>query len=464
MRTEMLMPQMGESIAEATIIRWHKNVGDTVKKDETILEISTDKVDSEIPSPESGVLTEIMADTGATVEVQTVIAIIETEGSQTTSKTSTPTPKASPQEPEVVNIQNNGAKVSANIQETNAQAPQASQSTDTANSSIPSNLGNRVFSPLVRNIASQHGIEADELAEIAGTGAHGRVTKDDLLHYIDQRNAGSASTSSHSTPQTSSNQAPQQSTPAPAQVPARIPSADSYGPGTKIEPFDSMRKAIADHMVKSKQTSPHVYSVAEIDMTKVSKWRAQNKSEFKSREGFNLSYMPFFLEAIVKALTAYPKINSSIDGDNLVYKRDINLGCAVALGEDGLGGLIVPNIKNAGSLNFLGIARGLNDIANRARSKKLNPQDVQGGTFTVTNIGGFGNIIGYPIISQPQLGILALGAIKKRPVVVDDAIAVRDICYITLSYDHRAIDGALGGHFLKYITDYLENWDMNRSL
>jgi 2-oxoglutarate dehydrogenase E2 component (dihydrolipoamide succinyltransferase) len=446
MKTEMLMPQMGESIAEATIIRWHKNVGDAVKQDETILEISTDKVDSEIPSPASGILKEIKAAAGDTVAVQSIIAIIDSESSGTApAKASSPQSETSPQ-------MTNGQ--SAPAQNQNKQAAPVQE--------IPSSIGNKVFSPLVRNIASQQGISQDELMEIPGSGAQGRVTKDDLLHYIEQKQGGSSAPApqAHSTYQEDVQTA--EYTP---QVPAKAPaSLADFGPGTRVEPFDSMRKAIADHMVRSKQTSPHVYSVAEIDMTKVSKWRAKYKGEFKSREGFSLSYMPFFLEAIVKGLTAYPKINASIDGDNLVYKRDINLGCAVALGEDGLGGLIVPNIKNAGSLNFLGIARGLQDIASRARSKKLAPQDVQGGTFTVTNIGGFGNIIGYPIISQPQLGILAIGAIKKRPVVVDDAIAVRDICYITLSYDHRAIDGALGGHFLKYITDYLQNWDMNRTL
>jgi 2-oxoglutarate dehydrogenase E2 component (dihydrolipoamide succinyltransferase) len=448
MKTEMLMPQMGESIAEATIIRWHKNVGDTVKQDETILEISTDKVDSEIPSPASGVISEIKAESGATVPVQSVIAIIDSEGAG--SGSSTPKPAETPRQPQQSEPQSQAPQQQA-------QASQPRQ--ENTSQEIPSSIGNKVFSPLVRNIASQHGISQEELLEIPGSGAQGRVTKDDLLHYIDQKGSQS---SAPSTPQKF--QSDVQTAEYTPQVRPQPPAAQDFGPGSRVEPFDNMRKAIAEHMVRSKHTSPHVYSVAEIDMTAVSKWRAKFKNEFKAREGFSLSYMPFFLEAVTKALGAYPKINASVDGDNLVYKRDIHLGCAVALGEDGLGGLIVPNIKNAGSLNFVGIARGLQDIASRARSKKLSPQDVQGGTFTVTNIGGFGNIIGYPIISQPQLGILAIGAIKKRPVVIEDAIAVRDICYITLSYDHRVIDGALGGHFLKHITDYLQNWDMNRTL
>ena len=445
MKFEMLMPQMGESIAEATVVRWHKNIGDTVKKDETILEISTDKVDSEIPSPESGILTEIKAGEGQTVAVKSIIAVIDTEG------TSGSTQNTGNTKPAAAIIETVAQKSPA--QEIPPTSPPVAQTQETPTAqkeSLHSSQSGKVFSPLVKNIASQHGLSLEELSSIQGSGTHGRLTKEDLLHYIEN---GHATTST-----------PQSTTQSIAPVRVSEPPVTSFGPGTKIEPFDAMRKAIADHMVRSKHTSPHVYSVAEIDVTNVGKWRKREQAAFKEREGFGLSFTPFFLEAVVRGLTEYPRINASIDGDNLVIKRDINLGCAVALGEDGLGGLIVPNIKNAGSLNFAGIARGLNDIAQRARSKKLKPDDVQGGTFTVTNVGVFGNIIGYPIISQPQLGILALGAIKKRPVVVDEAIAIRDICYLTLSYDHRAIDGALAGHFLKYVTEYLQNWDMNRTI
>lgn len=441
MKTEMLMPQMGESIAEATVIKWHKNIGDFVKRDETILEISTDKVDSEIPSPESGYLTEIIAKEGQVVAVKSIIAIIDSEAA---GSGAAPAPKAEPKR-EVVEVFSPPP-----AQEVAAPHVEVVQQATTSN---------KTYSPLVRNIASQNNISETELDSIEGSGTHGRVTKEDLLHYIESKGSNSSSS------------APAQAAPVVApvstpQVPARIqePSApSSYGPGTKVEPFDTMRKAIAEHMVRSKHTSPHVYSVCEVDVTNIAKWRKREQANFKQREGFNLSFTPFFLEAVVKGLTEFPKINASIEGDNLIIKRDINLGCAVALGEGGLDGLIVPNIKNAGSLNFTGIARGLNDVANRARTKKLKPDDVQGGTFTVTNVGVFGNILGYPIISQPQLAILALGAIKKRPVVIDDAIAIRDICYLTLAYDHRAIDGSLSGHFLKYVTDYLQNWDMNRT-
>lgn len=460
MKFEMLMPQMGESIAEATVIRWHKNIGDSVKKDETILEISTDKVDSEIPSPESGILSEILALEGQTVAVKSIVAIIETDKSQ-----------AATQPKKASIIETVAEKPKEIITPQSAPPPKATpapqaQPEQTRFNSTPtsSELGasnGRVYSPLVKNIAAQHGISLEELSQIPGSGTHGRLTKEDLLHYIEHGNVEKPQTFER--PQTRE-QSPVESAAQPSvQVPAKIDTS-SFGPGTKVEPFDAMRKAIAEHMVRSKHTSPHVYSVAEIDVTNIGKWRKREQNAFKEREGFGLSYTPFFLEAVIKALTEYPKINASIEGDNLVIKRDINLGCAVALGDDGLGGLIVPNIKNAGSLNFAGIARGLNDIASRARSKKLKPDDVQGGTFTVTNVGVFGNIIGYPIISQPQLAILALGAIKKRPTVVDDAIAIRDICYLTLSYDHRAIDGAMAGHFLKYITEYLQNWDMNRTI
>ncbi len=455
MKTEMLMPQMGESIAEATIIRWHKSIGDFVKKDETILEISTDKVDSEIPSPEAGYLVEIKAEAGATVAVKSIIAVIDSEASGSNpapvaQKAAAPQEQAAPKPAAVV------AEV------VNSEQPKTSLASYVAAETISSS-SQRSYSPLVKNIAAQNGISDSELDTIEGSGANGRVNKEDLLYYIESKpkmGQSSVMASSHHVNSAPAATAPSIQKPV-DQTPARI--SDS-ATGVKVEPFDPMRKAIAEHMVRSKHTSPHVYSVAEIDVTNIAKWRKREQAAFKEREGFGLSFTPFFLEAVVKGLTQYPRINASVEGESLVIKRDINLGCAVALGDDGLGGLIVPNIKNAGSLNFAGIARGLNDIANRARTKKLKPEDVQGGTFTVTNVGVFGNIIGYPIISQPQLGILALGAIKKRPVVVDDAIAIRDICYITLSYDHRVIDGALGGHFLKYVTDYLQNWDMNRTI
>ena len=429
MRVEMVMPQMGESIAEATILKWHKAVGDQVEKDQTILDISTDKVDSEIPAPESGTIVEILAQEGETVEVKAAIAVIETDASQAAAAPS-PSPKAAPEAPVEPSV------------------PVAESS---SNGEIPSRHGDKVFSPLVRSLASQYGLSTDELASIPGTGSNDRVTKDDVLSYIKRKDQASAPAVAE-TPTAK---------PTPAPAPA-MPTVNYGDEGVKIEPMDNMRKLIADHMVRSKATSPHVYSTAECDVTNIALWRKKNQKEFLEREGFKLSFTPFFLEAAVKALIEFPYVNASIEGDNIVLKKNVNLGCAVALGNTGL---IVPVIKNADVLSLTGIARGLNDIATRARNKQLKPDEIQGGTFTVTNPGVFGNIIGNPIINQPQVAILSLGAIKKRPVVVNDtSIAIRDIVYLTLSYDHRLVDGSLAGQFLAYITKYLENWDMDRPI
>jgi 2-oxoglutarate dehydrogenase E2 component (dihydrolipoamide succinyltransferase) len=419
MKTEMRMPQMGESIAEATILKWIKNIGDVVKKDETILEISTDKVDSEIPSPASGKIVEILAKEGETVAVKSVIAVIDSDSSaKTVETTQATTPPVAQSKP---------------VETTTTPVAIASQTQE-----------DRFYSPLVKNVAAKHGLSQTELAGIQGSGQHNRLTKEDVMSYVETKDL-----------------APKQSAKTPT-APVARPQYDQSG--VKVEQMDHMRKLIADHMVKSKATSPHVYSMAEVDITNIAKWREKQQSTFVAREGFKLSFTPFFLEATVKALMQFPKINASVDGDTIVLKRDVNLGCAVALGKDGMEGLIVPVIKGADQLNFVGLARSLNDIANRARSKKLRPDDVQGGTFTVTNPGIFGNIMGCPIINQPQLAILAIGAIKKRVVVVNDAIAIRDIVVLTLSYDHRVIDGAMSGHFLNFMTKYLETWEINREL
>jgi 2-oxoglutarate dehydrogenase dihydrolipoamide succinyltransferase (E2 component) len=441
MKTEMVMPQMGESIAEATILKWLKAPGDMVEKDENILEISTDKVDTEVPAPASGKLVEIKAVEGETVAVKSVIAIIDSDASAAATST-----KAAPAKAEAAPQPVAAAPAP---QPAAAQAPVAPVA---GSSDIPSHSAGRFYSPLVRSMAAQAGLSEIELASVRGSGANGRVTKEDLEFFLQHR--GSA-------PQAAATPA---AAPAAAKGSAPAP-RPAYGPeGTKVEPFDNMRRIIAEHMVRSKHTSPHVYSMAEVDVTNIAKWRKKNQDAFLAREGFKLSFTPFFLEATVQGLMNFPKINASVDGENLILKRDVNLGCAVALGKDGMDGLIVPVIKNADQLNFTGIARGLNDIAQRARTKKLKPEDVQGGTFTVTNPGIFGNIMGCPIINQPQLAILALGAIKRRPVVVDDAIAIRDIVMLTLSYDHRIIDGALSGMFLSFVTNYLENWDMSRGI
>jgi 2-oxoglutarate dehydrogenase E2 component (dihydrolipoamide succinyltransferase) len=428
MKVEMMMPQMGESITEATVSRWIKKVGETVTKDEIILEISTDKVDSEIPAPSSGVLVEIKAAEGETVPVKTVIAVIDSaaEGSaQNTSLTST----AGPSEP----IDSKGES-----------------------------RGSKVFSPVVKELAIKNDISLDELSTITGTGDQGRVTKSDLLAYIEKKSAPAVTPSPAPTPASSmsSQVPPQRSAPAPSTK--DMPSIGEWGPdGTKIVPMDGMRQAIAEHMVRSKQTSPHVYSIQEVDMSAVSKWRSKYKNEFQKKEGFNLSFTCFFLEAAVAALQKFPYVNASVSDKKIILKKNINLGCAVALETTGL---IVPVIKKAEEKNLVGLARSLNDLANRARKKKLLPDDVQGGTFTITNVGGlFGTVIGTPIINQPQVAILCVGAIQKKPVVVDDMIAIRERCYLTLSYDHRIIDGAIAGYFLSFVREYLEKWDMDRT-
>lgn len=436
MKVEMLMPQMGESIAEATVSKWRKKVGDTVQKDEVILEISTDKVDSEIPAPAAGVITEILFSEGDVVPVKTKIAIIDTEGSA-----AAPTPKAEPAAPV--------SKGSAALQLAPEPAAETAQESHDDNG--------RYYSPLVKSLAEKHGVSLAELSNVSGSGQGGRVTKEDFLKYVETRSAKPATVERPS--------APAPSTPAPSAKPAASAPAPSIGDwgsdGSKVVVMDAMRQAIADHMVRSKHTSPHVYSIQEVDVTNIANWRAKNKSAFEKSEGFGLSFTPFFLEATVKALEAFPYVNASVDGKKIILKKHVNLGCAVALGNTGL---IVPVIKKAEEKNLVGIARSLNDLALRARNKKLVPDDVAGGTFTVTNPGVFGTIIGTPIINQPQVAILCLGAIKKRPVVIDDMIAIRQICYLTLSYDHRIVDGSLGGQFLAFIRDYLENWDMDRSL
>lgn len=437
MKVEMVMPQMGESIAEATIVKWLKKVGESVKKDEIILEISTDKVDSEIPSPSAGVITELLYGEGDVVPVKMKIAVIDdtagASASPVVSSKATPPQPQQPAKPE----------------------PAAKISTASAVSASHSEPSSRYYSPVVKALAEKHSITTSELEKLHGSGEAGRLKKEDLVAYIENKEKGTpAATAIQSVAANT-----QASSPKPA---AKAPQTVNWGgDGTTVIPMDTMRQAIADHMVRSKHTSPHVYSVQEVDVTKVSQWRAKYKGEFQKREGFNLSFTPFFLEATVKALQQFPYVNASVGEKKIILKKHVNLGCAVALGNTGL---IVPVIKKAEEKNFVGIARGLNDLAERARSKKLLPDDVAGGTFTVTNPGVFGTIIGTPIINQPQVAILCLGAIKKRPVVIDDMIAIREICYLTLSYDHRIVDGSLGGQFLAFIRDYLENWDSERKI
>jgi pyruvate dehydrogenase E2 component (dihydrolipoamide acetyltransferase) len=425
---DVIMPQMGESIAEGTITKWHKKVGDKVGKDETLLEISTDKVDSEIPSPAAGILAEILFPEQTTVGVNTVIARLTTDANaKISSSAPAPVPAAI--------AQTTGVQ-SAPIQQTFVS---------------PRQISDRFYSPLVLNIARTEGVTMSELETISGTGANNRVSKNDILAYVDGKKSGKSA----SIPQyKASVPVPSYSSPKPA-APITYPAGR-----VEIIKMDTMRKAISEHMVRSKHTSAHVGSVSEADLTSIVKFREKNKSAFEKREGFNLTFTPFFLEAVVKAIKDFPLMNASVDGDNIIIRKDINLGIAVALEN----GLIVPVIKNAEQKNLAGIARSLNDLATRARNKKLIPDEVTGGTFTVTNPGGFGNLYGFPIINQPQVAILGVGAIKKRPVVIDDAIAIRSMVYISMSYDHRIIDGALGGMFMQKVVSYLENFDVNQAI
>lgn len=426
-RHEIVMPQMGESITNGTITKWHKQPGDKIELDEILLEISTDKVESEIPSPMEGRIEEILFEEGETVDVGIKIAVVEDDlsvpfggGSSSSSATS-----EKPAE--------------AKSEEKTEEAP--------AKASAPAKgEGRRFYTPLVRSLANKHGVELSELENIEGSGAGGRVNKADFMDYLDNR--GSAKPAAQSA-QTSAPKAPS----------APQPTVPAYSSTDRVEiiPMDNMRKAIAKNMVASKQISPHVNSIDTVDMTNLVKFREGFKNEFKKQEGYSLTYTHFVLYALVQALKAFPQVNASIDGDNIVMKKDINLGCAVAVPGNGL---VVPNIKGADNLNITGIARSLNALVEKARVKKLTMDDLSGGTYTFTNNGSFGILAATPVILQPQLGIFCVGTIKKTPVVTaDDAIAIRQIMYATHTYDHRLIDGEQGSKFLKHVINTLETMD-----
>jgi 2-oxoglutarate dehydrogenase E2 component (dihydrolipoamide succinyltransferase) len=438
---QLVMPKMGESIAEATIIRWSKNEGDSIAADETVLEIATDKVDSEVPSPKGGVLKKKLFKENDVVAVGTAIAIIETEASAAAAPT--PTPPAEVK------------KAAAEVEKTVEVAKQLIQTTP-----APSNSGNRFYSPLVLNIAKEENISMIELEKIAGTGNEGRVTKRDILAYVQNRAGASANT----TPSTAA--APVQNyvnETAPAAVTKPASGKITLMQGDEIIEMDRMRKLIADHMVMSKATSPHVTSFVEADVTNMVLWREKVKKNFEKREGEKITFTPLFIECVVKAIKDYPMINISVDGNQIIKRKNINIGMAAALPS---GNLIVPVIKNADTMNMVGLTKSVNDMANRARANKLAPDEIQGGTFTLTNVGGFGNVMGTPIINQPQVAIMATGSIKKKPAVLEtemgDVIAIRHIMFLSLSYDHRVVDGSLGGSFLRRVADYMEQWDMNR--
>lgn len=439
-KVELIMPKMGESVAEATIISWHKEVGETIEMDETIVEIATDKVDSEVPSSLEGKLVEKLFDVDAVVKVGEPFAIIETDADES----DVPTPAV--QEEVAPKVEEVAQKVEEQIE----QVTESIQKIE--------NTGDRFYSPLVRSIASEEGISVEELDTISGSGKDGRVTKNDLLLHLDNRASGQQQPAPAPKPVTN--------TPPPSPAPkATTPPKVSVSGDSEIIEMDRMRKLIADHMVMSKQTSPHVTSFVEADVTTVVNWRNRIKGEFKQREGQNITFTPIFIEAVAKAIKDFPMINVSVDGTNIVVRKDINIGMAAALPS---GNLIVPVVKGADQMNLMGITKTVNDLANRARNNQLKPDEIQGGTFTLTNVGSFGNVMGTPIINQPQVAILAVGAIKKKPAVIEtpqgDLIGIRHMMFLSLSYDHRVVDGALGGSFLRKVADYLEQFDDKTSI
>jgi 2-oxoglutarate dehydrogenase E2 component (dihydrolipoamide succinyltransferase) len=436
---QLTLPKMGESVAEATLIKWVKNVGDSIQADEIILEIATDKVDSEVPSPVAGKLIKVLFNENDVMQVGEVIALIETEGGTASSLVPpvAPTPEVLPDvETPILAADIPGIKEL--VSEPNVAVEADFSKTD------------KFYSPLVKSIAAEEGITLPELDEIRGTGAAGKVTKQDLLDYIAYKVAGATKVQA---PKSGSVQNSKTTTP-PVQV---VSGSD------EIIEMDRMRKLIAEHMVMSKQTSPHVTSFVEADVTNVVRWRDRVKSTFEKRENEKLTFTPIFIEAVAKAIKDFPMINVSVNGQQIIVKKDINIGMATALPS---GNLIVPVIKRADQLNMVGLSKSVNDLANRARQNKLQPDEVKEGTFTLTNLGSFGNLMGTPIINQPQVAILAVGAIKKKPAVLEtsdgDVIAIRHMMFLSLSYDHRVVDGGLGGSFVRRVADYLEAWDVNR--
>lgn len=445
---DLVMPKLGESIMEATILKWHKQPGDTVQMDETILEIATDKVDSEVPSTSAGVIEEILYKVDDVVPIGTVIARIKTGAAETSSSrpvVSTP-----------VKEQGTSQKVQEAVVVETIQRPTSNIQQQKTNGS-----SNRFYSPLVLNIAASEGVSMTELENIPGTGNEGRVTKKDILQYVSSRKSGGQT--SNVRRETSEMIIPiskVQPDPQPATGNQQL---TTYQGNVEIIEMDRMRKLIAEHMVRSKHTSPHVTSFTEADVTNLVMWRDKVKKEFEKREGTKITFTPLFVEAIVRCIKKFPLINCSLDGDKIIVKKDINIGMATALPS---GNLIVPVIKNADQLNLVGLAKQVNSLADNARNGKLKADDTAGGTFTLTNVGTFGSLMGTPIINQPQVAILAVGAIKKRPVVIEtphgDSIAIRHMMYLSMSYDHRIVDGSLGATFLTAVAKELENFNGDR--
>jgi 2-oxoglutarate dehydrogenase E2 component (dihydrolipoamide succinyltransferase) len=446
---DLVMPKMGESIMEATILKWHKQAGDPVKMDETILEIATDKVDTEVPSTAEGTLSEILFNTNDVVPIGTVIARIKT-GTEANVENEPIQPIRAPQKTEQREERHSEANAQTGFNPT------------AQNNNVN---GNRFYSPLVLNIAAQEGVSLSELERIPGTGNEGRVTKRDILEYVSGRRPSGNQRGQ------AQNELPQMVIPMKKVEQAeeeREPASSSseltrYTGNVEIIEMDRMRKLIADHMVRSKHTSPHVTSFTEADVTNLVMWREKAKKEFEKREGTKITFTPLFIEAIVRCIKKFPLVNCSVDGDKIIVKKDINIGMATALPS---GNLIVPVIRNADQLNLVGLAKQVNHLADSARNNKLKPEDISDGTFTMTNVGTFGSLMGTPIINQPQVAILAVGAIKKRPVVIEtphgDSIAIRHMMYLSMSYDHRIVDGSLGATFLTAVARELENFNADR--
>ena len=448
---EIRLPKMGESVTEATITNWLKNIGDQVNLDEPLVEVATDKVDNELPSEASGVLVKRLFEKDQVAQVGDVIAIISTDGA-----TSSPTSVSSSQINEVSSLNE-------------VVMPSLTEVISNGKESAPTSTSDKFYSPLVRSMASKEGISMAELDSLPGSGKDGRVTKNDVISYLESRsNKPTTAPAQESSTQVVSSPAAQTTVNTPAssgflgniKEPIVVPN-----PGDEIIEMDRMRKLIAEHMVMSTHVSPHVTSYVEADVTNIVNWRNKVKDSFKKREGQNLTFTPIFIEAIVKAIKDFPMINVSVSGSTIIKRKDINIGMATALPS---GNLIVPVIKNADQLNLVGITKQVNALANNARDNKLKPEDIQGGTYTVTNVGTFGNVMGTPIINQPQVAILALGAIRKVPAVIEtpegDFIGIRHKMFLSHSYDHRVVDGALGGQFVRRVADYLEQFDLNKEI
>jgi 2-oxoglutarate dehydrogenase E2 component (dihydrolipoamide succinyltransferase) len=463
---DIVMPKMGESIMDGRILKWYKQPGEKIDRDETLFEISTDKVDTEVPSAEGGVVAELLFAEGDTANVGDVVARIETDANAKIASNGAPKKQEQKQEAKTEEVKVEAPKVEeAKVEQPKVEQPKAESSP----AAEKTGGGSGFYTPLVLNIASKEGVSMEELSSIKGTGNGGRVRKQDILAYVEDRKSGKVTKpAEQKQPQTQpTTQAAKATTVEKKQSDYKAPALQKspelthlYGmPGVEVVPMDTLQQKMAEHMVMSVHTSPHVAAIAECDMSAVDKARKALGDDFFKREGFKLTYMPFICEAVAKALKDFPLVNASIDGTNILVKSFINLGIAVAMDN---GGLIVPVIKNADSKNLVGLARDINDLGKRARVKKLTLDEIQEGTFTISNYGIFGNIIGTPMINQPQLAILGTGAIKKRAVVVEtsegDAIVIKPIMYLTLSFDHRLIDGALGGRFIMKVVEYLENY------